>query len=105
MFDQRPVRRLFPVLLLNLVAFGVAIPILPALAYDLGGTATDVGFLFALQSIGQFAMAPVWGDLSDRFGRKRILVTTIAAGGTFELLTASAQSLWLLYLARLLTGM
>lgn len=105
MFDERPVRRLFPILLLNLVAFGVAIPILPALAYELGGTAADIGFLFALQSLGQFAMAPVWGNLSDRYGRKRTLVVTIAAAGFFELVSGAATALWVLYLARILTGM
>ena len=104
MFDSPPVKRLFPVLLLNLIAFAVAIPILPALTYDLGGTAADVGFLFAVQSLGQFAMAPVWGGLSDRHGRKPILVATVAAGGVFELMTAAAMSLPVLYIARALAG-
>lgn len=104
MFEERPVRRLFPILLLNLVAFAVAIPILPALALDLGGTATDIGFLFAVQSLGQFAMAPVWGDLSDRYGRKPVLIATIAAGAFFEFLTAAATSLSVLYIARAFTG-
>lgn len=105
MFDQRPVRRLFPILLLNLIAFAIAIPILPDLALEIGGSAVDVGFLFALQSLGQFAMAPVWGDLSDRFGRKPVLMTTIAAGAAFEFATAAATSLEVLYVARICTGM
>lgn len=105
MFDQRPVRRLFPILLLNLVAFAIAIPILPDLALEIGGSAADVGFLFALQAIGQFGMAPVWGDLSDRFGRKPVLLATISAGALFEFLTATATSLAVLYPARLFTGM
>lgn len=104
MFEQRPVKRLFPVLLLNLIAFAVAIPILPALTFDLGGSAADVGFLFAVQSLGQFAMAPVWGGLSDRYGRRPVLIATIAAGGCFELMTAAAGSLTTLYIARGLTG-
>jgi len=105
MFENRTVRRLFPVLLANLVAFAVAIPILPDLALEIGGSAVDVGFLFALQALGQFAMAPVWGDLSDRFGRKIVLLSTIAAGAIFEFVTAAATSLGLLYAARILTGM
>ncbi len=104
MFEHRPVRRLFPVLLMNLVAFAVAIPILPALAYDLGGTAADVGYLFALQSLAQFVMAPVWGGLSDRYGRKRVLVATIFGLGVFDVVTAAATSLPMLYLARLFAG-
>lgn len=105
MFDAKPLRRLFPVLLLNLIAFAVAIPILPALADELGGTATDIGFLFATQAFGQFLMAPVWGDVSDRFGRKWTLVATIAAGAAFELVTAFVTQLWVLYVARLMVGM
>jgi MFS family permease len=104
MFEQRPVRRLFPILLLNLVAFAVAIPILPALAFDLGGDALDVGLLFGLQSLAQFAMAPVWGGLSDRFGRKPVLVVTLVGLGVFDIATAASSSLWMLYAARALTG-
>jgi MFS family permease len=105
MLSQPTLRRLIPVLLFNLIAFAVAIPILPALTLEVGGTATDVGFLFAIQSFGQFLMAPVWGDLSDRTGRKPVLIATIFGLGVFDLLTALATSLWWLYPIRLLAGM
>lgn len=105
MFKNPTLRRLMPVLLLNLIAFAVAIPILPALTLEVGGTASDIGFLFALQAFGQFLMAPLWGDLSDRVGRKPVMVATIAGIGAFDLLTAAITSLTWLYPARLLTGM
>lgn len=104
MSKKRPVLRLFPVLLLNLIGFAIAIPVLPALAKDLGGDAVDIGFLYAIQAFGQFVMAPVWGAISDRFGRKRTLLATFAAAAVFEALTALAPTLWLLYLLRLLVG-
>src|SRR5690625_3429207 len=69
MRSPNPIRRLLPILILNLTGFAIAIPVLPALAYALGGSALDVGLLYAVQSLGQFIMAPGWGRLSDRFGR------------------------------------
>lgn len=105
MSKKRPVLRLFPVLLLNLIGFAIAIPVLPALAKDLGGDAVDIGFLYAIQAFGQFVMAPVWGAISDRFGRKRTLIATFVTAGIFEFLTALTPTLWLLYVMRLLVGM
>jgi MFS family permease len=101
----RPLTRLFPILLLNLTGFAIAIPVLPAMAYALGGTAVDVGLLYAVQSLGQFLMAPGWGALSDRFGRTRILMGTFLAAAIMELLTAFTASLALLYVARFLVGL
>lgn len=103
--SKRPVLRLFPVLLLNLIGFAIAVPVLPALAKDLGGTAVDVGFLYAIQAFGQFVMAPVWGAMSDRFGRKRTLLATFVTAAIFDFLTALSPTLLLLYVTRLLVGM
>ncbi|RAL21610.1 hypothetical protein DL240_12190 [Lujinxingia litoralis] len=105
MTPRSPIRRLFPILLLNITGFAIAIPVLPALAEALGGTAVDVGLLYATQSLGQFLMAPVWGRLSDRLGRKPVLMATFAAAALLELLTALTQSLPLLYVARFVAGL
>ena len=105
MTQNRHIRRLFPILLLNLTGFAIAIPVLPALAYAVDGTAVDVGLLYAVQSLGQFIMAPLWGRFSDRVGRKPILLTTFAAAALLELATAFIGSLALLYLARFLVGL
>lgn len=104
MLTSRPLKRLLPILLLHLIAFGIAIPILPVLVQDLGGSGTDVGLVLAIQAFGQFVMAPIWGSLSDRFGRKPILIATIGGNALFELATACATSLWMVYLSRLLVG-
>ena len=105
MNQTQPIRRLFPILLLNLTAFAIAIPVLPALAYAVGGTAIDVGLLYAIQSLGQFLMAPVWGKISDRVGRKPILLATFGAAAALELITAFIGSLGLLYVARFFVGL
>lgn len=100
-----PIRRLFPILLLNLIAFAIAIPVLPSLAYAVGGDALDVGLLYAAQSLGQFLMAPVWGLVSDRIGRKPVLIATFLAAAILELITAFLASLPLLYLTRFTVGL
>lgn len=105
MTKNEPIRRLFPILLLNLTGFAIAIPVLPALAYAVDGSAVDVGLLYAVQSLGQFLMAPVWGKMSDRLGRKSILLATFAAAACMELVTAFVGSLGLLYVTRFLVGL
>ncbi len=105
MATHSPIRRLFPILLINLTGFAIAIPVLPALAYALGGSAVDVGLLYAVQSLGQFIMAPLWGKFSDRLGRKPILLATFAAAALMELVTAFVGSLAFLYLTRFLVGL
>ncbi len=102
---QSPTRRLFPILLINLTGFAIAIPVLPALAYALGGTAVDVGMLYAIQSLGQFIMAPLWGKMSDRLGRKPILLATFGAAAVMELVTAFVGTLGLLYITRFIVGL
>lgn len=105
MSQPSPIRSLFPILLLNLTAFAIAIPVLPALAYAVGGSAVDVGLLYAVQSLGQFLMAPIWGKVSDKLGRKPILLATFAAAACLELITAFIGSLGLLYVARFFVGL
>lgn len=105
MMQNRSIRRLFPILLINLTGFAIAIPVLPALAKAVGGSAVDVGLLYAVQSLGQFLMAPVWGKFSDRMGRKPILIATFVAAACMELATAFVGSLGLLYVTRFVVGL
>lgn len=102
---SRPLVRLFAVLFLVVVEMGIALPVLPALALALGGDALDIGLLYAVQSLGQFVVAPLWGTLSDRLGRRRVIAGTLVLVCVTELLTAFAPHLFLLYLARFLVGL
>jgi MFS family permease len=103
--ERRPLARLFPVLLLNLTAFGVATPVLPALLKVQGATGLGVGAAFALQALGQLVMGPVWGALSDRYGRRPVLLATIGLAAGLELLTAMSPALWATYVLRALVGL
>lgn len=105
MAPKAPLLRLFPVLVLNIVELGIALPILPALALALGATPLDVGLLYTVQALGQFVMAPAWGAISDRFGRKQTLIATFVLAAVAEVATAFATSLIALYIARIFVGL
>jgi MFS family permease len=105
MSQRRPLLRLFPVLLLNLTAFGVAIPILPALLKSQGATGLLVGVAFALQALGQLLTGPLWGSLSDRYGRRPILLATIGAAALCELATAFSPMLVVTLALRFVAGL
>jgi MFS family permease len=88
----------------DLVGFGIILPILPfyALAYD--ATPVDITLLVSVHSACQVISAPIWGRLSDRYGRKIILLLTLAGGGLAFLWFGYAGSLLGLFLARGLSG-
>lgn len=102
---QRPLLRLFLVTFVNLTAFGVAIPILPALCKSYGGAGLAVGLLFTLQALGQFVMAPTWGRISDRLGRRPTLMLTLACAIAVDIATAWTGSLWMLLVTRFVAGL
>ncbi|MEO1269136.1 MAG: MFS transporter, partial [Myxococcota bacterium] len=102
---NRPLLRMFVVLLIELIGFGIAIPVLPFLAKDFGASGLMVGLLFAAQAAGQFVMAPLWGALSDRLGRKPVLIATLLGAAGASYLTALSGSLGWLFAARILAGM
>ena len=68
---------LFGVALLDLIGFGIVIPLLSFYAEDFGASAIQVTLLMACYSLAQFLFAPLWGALSDRYGRRPILLMSI----------------------------
>src|SRR5689334_7681003 len=89
---------------LDLVGFGIVLPILPLYAERFSAGPAVVGLLVATFSLAQFAFAPLWGRVSDRIGRKPVLVVSLVGTALGSLLTGVAGSLWLLFLARALDG-
>jgi len=95
---------LFLVMFLVMVGFGIIIPVLPFLAEEVGGTPTELGFLMAVYSIMQLLFAPMWGRISDRIGRKPVMIVGIAGLAISFFIMAMAESLWGLFIARIIGG-
>ncbi len=89
---------------LDLVGFGIVLPILPLYAERFDAGPATIGLLVASFSLAQFVFAPIWGRWSDRVGRKPVLVLSLAGTAVGSLLTGLAGSLWLLFAARILDG-
>ncbi len=88
----------------DLVGFGMVFPLLPLYARRFGASPATIGLLVASFSVAQFAMAPVWGRLSDRIGRKPVLVVSLVGTAVASLATGLAGSIWLLFVARIIDG-
>jgi len=100
-------RALLPVLLtvfLDLIGFGIVIPLLTFYAEIYGATAVQVTWLMACYSLTQFLFAPMWGALSDRVGRRPVMLATIACSVLFLSGFAASEQLGLLFLFRALHG-
>ena len=90
----------FSVIVVDLVGFGIVIPILPFMSPMLGGDEVDVALVIAIYSLGAGIVGPFWGGLSDRIGRKRVLMICLFGGGMSYVLLGAANQLWMLYAAR-----
>ena len=102
--NRRTLLIVFTTVCLDLIGFGIIIPIQPFLAQTLGATPALVTLLGASFSLMQFLFAPVWGRLSDRIGRRPVMLISIAVSAVGYLLFGLAGSLPLLFFARMLSG-
>ena len=102
--DMKRILPIFVIVLVDLLGLTIIIPLLPLYATAFGASPFVIGLLAAAYPMMQFLGAPILGRLSDRYGRKPVLV--ISQIGTFLgfLLLASANVLWLLFVSRLIDG-
>ena len=96
---------LFLIVVVDLIGFGVIIPLLPFYAEYYQASPAEVGLLMAIYSAAQFLAAPFWGRLSDRIGRRPVLLGTIGAAALSYILLGFAESLFMLFLARAIGGL
>jgi DHA1 family multidrug resistance protein-like MFS transporter len=96
---------LFFTLVVVMLGFGMAMPVFPFLITRFGGSGDEFGWLIAIYSVMQLVFAPVWGSISDRVGRKPVLVIGMFGTGLSLLLTGLATELWMLFIARVLSGL
>ncbi len=95
---------LFLIVFVDLVGFGIVIPLLPFYAEHFGAGPEVVTLVMASYSLAQLFTAPLWGRLSDRIGRRPVLIVSMVGSTLSYLLLAWAPSLWALFLARIVAG-
>ncbi|MGZ5493554.1 MAG: MFS transporter, partial [Thermoanaerobaculia bacterium] len=95
---------LFLTVFIDLLGFGMVIPFLSFYAREYGASGVVVGAVVGVYSIMQFFFAPVWGRLSDRIGRRPVILASLAVSFTGYLLFAFSRSLTVLFISRLIAG-
>ncbi|MEI7546656.1 MAG: MFS transporter, partial [Actinomycetota bacterium] len=89
---------------LDLIGFGIVVPILGRYAQRFGASGLTVGLLFTSFSLAQFVCAPLLGRLSDRIGRKPVIVISLIGTAVGSFVTGAANVLWLLFVGRVIDG-
>jgi DHA1 family tetracycline resistance protein-like MFS transporter len=102
---SRPLLVIFLTIFVNLVGFGIIIPLLPFYAETFGASPIVIGLLFASFSLSQLIASPILGELSDRWGRRPVLLLSLIGTVVSFVMLALAQSLTMLFAARIVDGL
>jgi MFS family permease len=105
--SHNQLRRLSVLIAVNfvdMIGFMIVLPLLPFYALNLNATPETVGRLIAAFSIAQLLAAPIWGRVSDRYGRRPALLIGLSASAAAYVVFGFATSVWLLFLSRLVQG-
>jgi DHA1 family multidrug resistance protein-like MFS transporter len=87
-----------------MMGYGMVIPIMPFFIDSLGGSGRIFGLLIALYGITEFLFAPIWGGISDKIGRKPVLIVSVLGEGASMLMLGFSSRLWMLFTTRALAG-
>ncbi len=101
---MKPLHVLFCIVVADLLGFGIIIPLFPYIAVRLGATPERITPLLAVYSACQFIAAPLWGRLSDRFGRRPILMSSMLGAALSYVMLAFGTSMGWLLASRILGG-
>src|SRR4026209_866796 len=102
---SRPLLVILLTIFVNLVGFGIIMPLLPFYAETFRASPVVIGMLFASFSLAQLIASPVLGDLSDRWGRRPVLILSLIGTAVSFAMLAVAQSLAMLFAARIVDGL
>lgn len=102
--NKRNLIILFFTLMIMMLGFGIIIPILPFYIESMGASGRQLGLLMAVFAFMQLIFAPIWGGLSDKVGRKPILMVGVFGNAFALLLMGLATQMWMLFVARALAG-
>jgi multidrug resistance protein len=95
---------LIAISLVDMIGFAIVLPLLPFYALKLRATPSEIGLIIAAFSIAQILSAPLWGRVSDRYGRRPALLIGLLASAVAYVVFGLADSIWLLFLSRLVQG-
>jgi DHA1 family tetracycline resistance protein-like MFS transporter len=101
---RSPLIIIFVTVLIDLIGFGIVIPVLPLYAEQFGASPTMIGVLLGIYSAMTFLFAPILGRLSDQVGRRPVLLLSLVGTSIGFLLMGLANTLWLLFVARIIDG-
>jgi len=106
LMNRSPLVVIFTTVFIDLVGFGIVIPVLPFYAEGsrFNATPRTVGLLFASYSIMQLIFSPILGRLSDRYGRRPVLLLSLIGTGIGFLVLGFAATIWMLFFGRILDG-
>ncbi len=102
--NNRQMMTIFLVVFIDLLGFGITLPLLPSIADKYSATPLMIGFLSGTYSLFQFIAGPILGRLSDRYGRKKLLIISQLGSMVGYVLLALAGSLPLLFISRIIDG-
>lgn len=103
-FFATPLGIVFTTVVVDLIGFGVILPLLPLYAERFGASPVAIGMLAATYSLAQFVFAPALGRASDRIGRRPVILLALAGTATASLVMGLADALWVLFVARAVDG-
>lgn len=101
---KSPLLVLFVTIFIDLLGFGIVIPILPVFSKELSATSLEIGIIAGLYSLMNFLFAPFWGSLSDKIGRRPVMLISISITTLAYLFFAFTSSLWMLVISRIFSG-
>jgi DHA1 family tetracycline resistance protein-like MFS transporter len=101
---KKPIIVIFITIFIDMLGFGIIIPILPVFTKELGAENYQVGLIAMSYAVMNFIFAPFWGSLSDSFGRRPIILGSVLITGCAYLLFSQTTNLWLLLLSRIFAG-
>lgn len=89
---------------LDLLGFGIIIPILPTFAEELGATDLQIGLIAAIYALMNFTFSPFWGRMSDRHGRRPIILVSVLITASAYMIFSQTTSIWILVISRVFSG-
>lgn len=101
---RRILNVIFLTVFLDMIGFGMVFPLMPFYIKKLGGDSTTVGLIFTSFASMQLLATPIMGRLSDRYGRRKVILISLVGNAASMVMFALANQLWMIFVSRLIAG-